>query len=80
MIMLNPMLKTYFIVFNATHTQITLFLWSASSFDMFGTWQDQCQELIIYMMLVQVWFTYPQLYLSWRRPSDRKSGGMWFES
>ena len=45
MIMLNPVLKT---VFNATHTQITLFLWSASSFDMFGTWQDQYQELIIY--------------------------------
>ena len=41
------MLKTYFIVFNATHTQITLFLWSASSFDMFGARQDQYQGLIM---------------------------------
>ena len=47
-------LKTYFIAFNAMdpYTDNIVLMVSIQ----LGTWQDQCQELIIYMML---WFTYP---------------------
>ena len=39
-------------IFNAMDPYTdNIVLMASIQFDMFGTWQEQCQELIIYMML-----------------------------